>query len=254
MSVQVTREGGACVLTVDRPARRNALDPDTLRALGAAAKGLRGDDTLRGVVLTGAEGVGVFLSGGDLQELVSVRTAAQARAMAKTAHAAVDALRALGVPLVAAVHGDAYGGGCELAAACDYRVCAAGAKFHWVQTRFAVTTGWGGVSNLLDQVSRGTALRWLLSGQAVTVDEAAREGFANEVVPADEVLPRAVAFVRAMERLPRGACGRMLTLLRDSGRLGRREARALELREFGLAWATEEHHAAVDAFLRRSRG
>lgn len=253
MSVTTRREGGVCVLTVDRASRKNSLDPATLAALGDVARSLAGDDTLRAVVLTGARAANVFLSGGDLQELVSVRTAEEARAMASVAHQAVDALRALGVPLVAAVNGDAYGGGCELAAACDYRVCEEGVRFHWVQTRFAVTTGWGGTSNLLDLVSRGTALRWLLSGRAVPVDEAHAAGFADEVVPAGEAVARAVAFAERIATQPRGATTKMLTLLRESGRLGRADARALELREFGEAWSTDEHHDAVAAFLARQR-
>ncbi len=253
MTVRVEREGPACVLTVDRPSRRNSLDPATLEALGDAARALDGDASVRAVVLTGAPGVGVFLSGGDLQELVHVREARAARAMARTAHAALDALGALGVPVIAAVNGDAYGGGCELAAACDYRVCDEGVRFHWVQTRFAVTTGWGGASNLLDLVPRGVALRWLLSGDAVPVDEARAAGFADEVVPKGESVARAVAFAARVARQPRGAVARMLKLVRESGRLGRREARALELREFGAAWATDEHHAAVEAFLKRAR-
>jgi enoyl-CoA hydratase len=253
VSVRAHRDGGACVLTVDRPARKNALDPATLAALGDAARDLAGDDSLRAVVLTGAPGAGVFLSGGDLQALVAVRTDDEARAMAGVAHAAVDALRALEVPLVAAVNGDAYGGGCELAAACDYRVCDEGVRFHWVQTRFAVTTGWGGASNLLDLVPRGTALRWLLSGRAVTVDEARAAGFADEVVPAGESVARAVAFAHHIAQQPRGATARMLTLVRESGRLSRDEARELELREFGASWATDDHHRAVAAFLARQR-
>lgn len=254
MSVKVHRDGAACVLVVDRPERKNALDPATLTALGDAAWSLAGDASVRAVVLTGAPGVGVFLSGGDLRELASVRTAEEARAMASVAHAAVDGLRALGVPIVAAVNGDAYGGGCELAAACDYRICDDGVRFHWVQTRFAVTTGWGGASNLLDMVPRGVALRWLLEGRPVPVDEAHAAGFADEIVPIGTSLTRAVTFAHHVARNGREATARMLTLLRESGRLSRAEARALELREFGASWATEEHHDAVTAFLARTRG
>ncbi len=253
VTVRAHREGAACVLTVDRPTRKNSLDPATLAALGDAARALAGDVTVRAVVLTGAPSAGVFLSGGDLQALVEVRTADEARAMASTAHAAVDALRALGVPLVAAVNGDAFGGGCELAAACDYRVCDAGVRFHWVQARFAVTTGWGGASNLVDLVARGTAVRWLLAGRAVPVDEALAAGFADEVVPAGTCVARAVAFAAEVAQHPREASSRMLTLLRESSRMGRGDARALELREFGEAWSTDDHHAAVARFLSRAR-
>lgn len=249
MSIDVESREGARVLTVNRPDRRNALDPDTLRELADAARALRRDAAMRGVVLTGAPGVGVFLSGGDLRALQPVRTARGARDMARAAHAAIDALRALGVPLVAAVHGDAYGGGCELAAACDVRVAEPGVRFHWVQARFAVTTGWEGTANLLDLVPRGTAMRWLLRSEPVGCDEARAAGFVDEVAPEGEAVEAAVALIADIARWPRAASRRMLGLIRASGRMDRAKARALELREFGKSWASREHHDAVAAFV-----
>ena len=251
MSVTVEARGAARVVTVDRPHRRNALDPDALAALRTVAVSLRRDREARAVVLTGAEGVGVFLSGGDLQALKDVKSAREARAMARAAHAAVDALQALGVPLVAAIHGDAFGGGCELAAACDYRVAEEGVRFHWVQARFAVTTGWGGTANLLDLVPRGTAARWLLTAGAVPVAEAHAAGFVDAIVAKGAAVTEAVAFAERVAKNPRGGVGRLLTLLRASSRLDRGAARALELREFGASWSTPEHHDAVAAFLAR---
>jgi enoyl-CoA hydratase len=251
MSVSLRREGAAAVLTVDRPERKNALSPDTLRVLSERARSLVGDDTVRGVVLTGARAAGVFLAGGDLQELVHVRTAREARAMAREAHAAVDALRALDVPVVAAINADAFGGGCELAAACDYRVCAEEARFHWVQCRFAVTTGWGGAANLLHLVPPGVALRWLLTARPVSAAEAHAAGFVDERCGSDEVVSRAVALIEAVAAHPREGSTRMLALLRASRHLDSAAARALELGLFGEAWATQAHHDAVARFLSR---
>lgn len=249
MSIDVLARDGARVVTVNRPDRRNALDPDTLRELGDVARAMRRDATVRGVVLTGAPGVGVFLSGGDLRALQSVRTARAARDMARAAHGAVDALHALGVPLIAAVGGDAFGGGCELAAACDLRIAEEGVRFHWVQVRFAVTTGWGGASNLLDLVPRGTVTRWLLRGIPVTCDDALTAGFVDQVVPAGQSVEEAVAFIADVSRAPKLATRRMLNLVRASGRLDRPRARDLELQEFGKSWSTRDHHDAVAAFV-----
>ena len=253
MTLRVERVGATAVLTVDRPERRNALDPETLRALATHAKALKREVEVRGVVLTGGAEGGGFLSGGDLQALSGVKTARAAREMARSAHAAVDALRALGVPLVAAVGGDAYGGGCELAAACDYRVADEGARFTWVQTRFAVTTGWGGAANLLALVPRGTATRWLLTARPVSCEEAREAGFVDEAAPRGEAVTRALAFVEAVARQPKVAVRRMLTLLRDSSSLSPAMARRLELDHFGRSWATRDHHDAVRSFLTRSR-
>lgn len=250
--VAVIADGAARVVVIDRPDRRNALDLPTLTALRTVAMAVRRDRDARGIVLTGGD-CGVFLSGGDLKALQSVRSATAARSLAQSAHAAVDALRAAGVPVIAAVNGDAYGGGCELAAACDYRVCVDTARFHWVHARFGVTTGWGGASNLLDLVTRGTAARWLLTGRPVTASEARTEGFVDEIVAVGDARRAAVAFIADVARHPRVTVRRMLTLVRQSGRLSRSAARALELEHFGRAWATKEHHDAVAAFLARTR-
>jgi len=253
MTITVRTEGTSRVVTVDRPHRRNALAPETLVALRETAIALRRDPTVRGIVLTGAPGVGVFLSGGDLEALAGVKTARGARNLARAAYAAVDALRSVGVPLVAAVHGDAYGGGCELAAACDHRVAERDVRFHWVQTRFAVTTGFGGTSHLLDLVPRGVAARWLLSAEPVSCEEAQAAGFVDTIAPPGESVAEALRLLDAVALQPRDAIRRMLTLLRESGRLPERQARTLELNHFGRSWASRDHHDAVTRFLQRTR-
>lgn len=253
MTVELHHRGAAAVLTVDRPERRNALDRESIRALQAHAKALRREGAVRGVVLTGSARGGGFLSGGDLSELKEITTARGARDMARQAHGAVDALRALGVPLVAAVGGDAYGGGCELAAACDYRIADETVGFTWVQTRFGITTGWGGAANLTALVSRGTATRWLLTARRVPSGEALEAGFVDELSPPGEALEHAVAFIEMVARQPKTAVKRMLRLLRESQSLSPAMARRRELDHFGRSWATRDHHDAVRAFLNRQR-
>lgn len=250
-AVERLDEGAVQVLRVNRPERKNALDPEALDALRAHADALRGAKGVRGVILTGEASCGVFVSGGDLQALQGVRTARGARDLARRAHGAVDALRSLGVPLVAAIAGDAFGGGCELAVACDYRVAERPVRFHWVQARFGVTTGWGGAANLLDLVSRGTAMRWLLTTDPVGADEAHAAGFVDAVVEAGGAMDHARALIERVARQPKAGTRRMVFLLRETTRLDARRARVLELDHFGRSWATTDHHEAVARFLRK---
>lgn len=251
MPVTLTSEGDARVIVVDRPERRHALDLASLADIAAIARALRSDRGMRGVVLASTPGVGVFLSGGDLQELASVTTARGARDFAAVAAKAWDGLLALGVPVVAAIGGDTYGGGCEAAAACDYRVADRGARFQWVQARFAITTGWGGAANLLTLVPRGTATRWLLTAAPVGAEEAHREGFVDELVDDGHARARAVAFVHEVARSPRPGVARMLRLLREGRGLTVSESKRLERKHFARSWASPEHHEAVRGFLAR---
>lgn len=251
MPVTLESEGDARIIVVDRPERRHALDLASLTEIASIARALRADRAMRGVVLASTPGVGVFLSGGDLQELAAVKTARGARDFAALAAKAWDGLLALGVPVVAAVGGDAYGGGCEAAAACDYRVADRSARFQWVQARFAITTGWGGAANLLTLVSRGTATRWLLAASPVGADEAHREGFVDELVDEGHARARAVAFVHEVARSPKTGVARMLRLLREGRGLTLTESKRLERKHFARSWASPEHHEAVRGFLAR---
>jgi enoyl-CoA hydratase len=250
-NVERLDEGAVQILQINRPDRKNAVDPETFAELRAHAEALRSVPAVRGVIVTGEASGGVFVSGGDLKVLQGVRTARGARDLARKAHAAFDALRELGVPLVAAVAGDAFGGGCELAAACDYRVAEAQVRFHWVQARFGVTTGWGGAANLLELVPRGTAMRWLLTTDPVGAEEARAAGFVDALVGAGGALDHARDFIGRVARQPKAGTRRMVFLLRETARLDARRAQVLELDHFGRSWATTDHHEAVARFLRK---
>jgi enoyl-CoA hydratase len=251
MPVTLESEGEARVVVVDRPERRHALDLAALREISAIARSLRADRSARGIVLASTPGTGVFLSGGDLQELAAVKTARGAREFAEIAARAWEGLLAVGVPLVAAVSGDTFGGGCEASAACDYRVVERRSRFQWVQARFAITTGWGGAANLLSLVPRGVATRWLLTAAPVTAPEALDAGFADEVVDDGQARARAVTFVHEVARSPRSGVARMLTLLRASRGMPPRDAKRLERKHFARSWASSEHDEAVRQFLAR---
>src|SRR5262245_31289270 len=112
----VEREAGIAVLTIHRPQRLNALDARTLDELGRAASELQSDAGVRAVTLTGA-GDKAFVAGADINELAS-DTSDSARRRALRGQQVLDSIEQLGKPVIAAVNGVAFGGGCELAMAC----------------------------------------------------------------------------------------------------------------------------------------
>lgn len=251
-TVELEARGPARIVRIVRPERRNALDRATLRALGRVARQVARDPAARALVLTGTEPA--FAAGGDLRELARVRSAAGARSVAREGRDAIDALRAAGVPLIAAINGDAHGGACELAAACDYRIIEAHARFHWVQGRFAVTTAWGGTARLLELVGPGVAARWLLTAASVSAHEALHAGLVDEVVDRGEALARACALAEQIAAVPRATTRRQLALLRGAASVWREAARAEELRAFAQSWISREHQDAVERFMNRRRG
>src|ERR1700712_5342032 len=120
--VRLDADGHVIVLTVDRPEARNAIARATMRELAAALDDVAASSA-RVLVVTGG-GERVFMAGGDLKELAAIRTLEDAAEMAEDMRSVLDQLATLPVPVLAAVNGDAYGGGAELTVACDIRIAA----------------------------------------------------------------------------------------------------------------------------------
>ncbi|MCC7257695.1 MAG: enoyl-CoA hydratase/isomerase family protein [Gammaproteobacteria bacterium] len=169
-SLLVERHGAVLNLTINRPEKRNALSLALLDEIGAAMAAHAGDAGIKCAVLTGA-GDRCFAAGGDLQELDAVRDEAGTRAMSRRGRAALDQVRAFPVPVIAALNGHAFGGGAELAVACDLRVAAPHAEIGFLQAQLAVTTAWGGSIDLALTVGDRRALRILATSARL---EAAR--------------------------------------------------------------------------------
>ena len=181
------RDGRVLVLTIDRPEVRNALDPATLDALAAAVTDAGLDATIGAVVLTGA-GHASFSSGMDLRALE------RDRADAARASRAFDVVMRDGarIPIVAAVAGNAIGGGFEIALRCDLVVAADDVVFGLPEVGRGLVPGGGGTL-LPSRISLAVALELGLTGEPITVQRAYDLGLVNRVVPRAEVLAVALA-------------------------------------------------------------
>ena len=250
-TVDLESRGPVRIVRIVRPEARNALDLAMMRGLREAAKTIRRDRESRAVVITGCDGI--FAAGGDLRAFSRVKSADGGRRIARRGHEVIDAFIALGVPIVAALNGDAFGGGCELATACDYRIMESQARLHWVQGRFAVTTAWGATGRLVNSVGAGVAARWLLTAAVVSAREAAAVGYAHEEVATGTSLEAAVAWCERVAVIPRSTTRRQLGLIRATGGRSPDESRELEMRVFGEGWGSRVHHEAVARFLARTR-
>lgn len=253
--LHVTRGGAVLRLTVDRPARHNPLSRQVLAALRTALHQHASDEHLRCVLLTGA-GDRYFAAGGDVHELDAVRTPEQAREMSDEGRAALDAVRDFPVPVIAVMHGDALGGGAELALACDFRLMREGAHIGFVHGRLAITSAWGGGPDLTALVGPARALRMTARCELVPATTALAWGLADAVAPDRAALDAAVAdFIAPMLRQSRHALQACTLQARAMKRgLPQSERREIEQRHFVDAWVHADHWAAVDRFLQRKEG
>ena len=227
--VRVERDGPVAVVTIDRPARRNAVDRAAADALAAAFRDADRDPAVAVAVLTGAGGA--FCAGADLKAVA----AGEPLRVAAGGDGPMGPTRLrLSKPVLAAVEGPAVGGGLELALWCDLRVAAEGASFGVLNRRFGVPLIDLGTVRLPRVVGHGRAMDLILTGRVVGAAEALAMGLVNRVVPDGEALGAAVALARALATLPQdGLRNDRLSVLEQWG-LPEDEAAANELRR-GLA-------------------
>ncbi len=201
----VRRDGGGAVVTVElhRPQRRNALTYAMWQGLGRLLPLLAVDGTVDVVVLRGTAG-GPFSAGADISEFGELRsTPAQAAAYGEAVTAAERALLAFPKPTVALVQGWAVGGGTQLAAACDLRVCDTGARFGVTPARLGIVYPLPSTARLVDVVGQSWAAWFLLSGELVDAPTARRVGLVHEVHPPEQVQERVDVLAATLSRRAR---------------------------------------------------
>lgn len=211
--VQVEHEGPVTVVTIDRPDRRNAVDPATATALLHAFTAFDRDDTSAVAVLTGSGGT--FCSGADLQAVVR----GDRYRVAEDGPGPMGPTRlTLAKPVIAAVEGYAVAGGLELAVWCDLRVAATDATFGVFCRRVGVPLIDGGTVRLPRLIGHGRALDLVLTGRGVGAAEALAMGLVNRVVAPGRARDEAVAWGHDLAALPQ-ACLRndRLSLLAQWG-------------------------------------
>ena len=177
--VSVERRGAVAVWTLDRPDRMNALGRATVRELGRLAREARGDASIRAVVLTG-RGERAFCAGADLKERQGMNDE-DVRDFLGLYRAAFDAIDRLPKPVIAAINGVAFGGGLELALACDIRVMSASTQIGLTEVSLAIIPGAGGTQRITKLVGPARAKELILLARRIDAREAHALGIVNRV-------------------------------------------------------------------------
>lgn len=245
-----TQPNGVYTLTFNRPDAMNALNRAAMRQLAEAIHQLERDAALRVLIVTGA-GAKAFCSGGDLVELRDQPTEADARAMIDLMGDALLALERLPVPVIAAIHGYALGGGSEIALACDLRIVDERARMGFVQINMALTPGWGAGQRLARLVGAPKALELLLDGQPLGAEALLALGLANEMTPPAQALEAAQRRAEAIAARPPQVVRAIKALLHAHRTLPYEAALQAERDLFPPLWAHPDHLQAVEAFFDR---
>jgi enoyl-CoA hydratase len=237
------------VITINEPERLNSLNTELLQALLGRIEEANSTSGVRVIVLTGA-GERAFVAGADIKEMVAL-DAAGGKSFGELGHAVTGALARSPQPVIAAVNGFALGGGCELALACDIRLASENAVFAQPEVSLGIPPGWGGSQRLPRIVGPGMASELIFTGRRVKADEALRIGLVNAVLPADELMPRALEMAGSI-----AANGPLC--VRDSKRLIARSFEgdvdgglAAEAAAFAEAFTTDDQDEGMTAFVEK---
>ena len=220
--VLVQRTDAIVKVTLNRPAQRNALDSELAGALASAVEAASADLTVRAIVITGAGAA--FCAGAKLDPLLAASERGDVEGVGASfgvVERVYRALMAARPPLIAAVNGPALAGGAGIVGACDFAIAAEGASLGYPEILLGLTPGMV-MTLLVRQAGVRAALDLALTGRRVSADEARRLGLITEVVPADQLQPRADQLARQLSSLSPGAVAatkRWAWTLAGAGRL-----------------------------------
>lgn len=187
--IEVKVENNISILTLNRPERRNALSAQLLVEMNEALRNIDNDHTSYCTIITG-KGTKAFCAGADLKERKGMtdREVIQAvRAIGKL----VNRVEQMRMPVIAAINGVAFGGGLELALACDLRIAAVDAKLGLTETSLAIIPGAGGTQRLPRLIGIGQAKRLIYTAERINAEKALELGILEAVVPNEELLNEA---------------------------------------------------------------
>jgi enoyl-CoA hydratase len=249
MSIDLERDGAIAIVTVNRPDRLNALSSADLKELQETLRTIGGDRAIRAVILTGA-GDRAFIAGADIREM-SAFTEDEAMAFGRLGHDVASAIEHLPQPVIAAVNGYAFGGGCELALAADIRIASTNAEFSQPEVKLGIPPGWGGTQRLPRVVGPGHAAELILTGRRVNAEEALRIGLVNAIHEPEALLDAARSIAEQIAANSPNAVRLAKSLMSAEQRQDPVVGLDAEAHAFASAFDHPDQKAGMTAFLEK---
>ena len=245
-NILLSTENEIALLTINRPKVLNALNVETLKELQAAIQEVKGDGTVKVLIITGS-GEKAFVAGADIQEMRDMNSV-QALAFSRLGHQTMKMIEDLDRPVIAAVNGFALGGGSEIALACDFIYASDNAKFGLPEVTLGVFPGFGGTQRLPRLIGKGKAKELIMTGKMIGAQEALQLGVVNRVFPPASLMEETKKV--AAQIAGNGPIGvRLAKMVVNSGfDVGLGEACSMESIAFSVCFATEDQKEGMKAF------
>jgi len=239
---------GIMQLCLNRPEALNALNEALLTELKQAFEEAKLDASVKALLLRG-EGK-AFCAGADIKQLAQLNSQTS-YIFAKQGQEIFNALENLGKPSVAAIHGFALGGGCELAMAATLRIAADNATLGQPEIKLGLIPGFGGTQRLARLVGKGRALDLCLTGRLIKAPEALTWGLINQMAPDASLSDNATALLQSLVKLPPLALKSLMETIHRGYDLTLADALELEAAHFSLCSNTQDKKEGVAAFLEK---
>ena len=248
--LKIEERGAIAVMTISAPKSLNALNSKILNEIGDYLDNFD-CGRFRCLIVTG-DGEKSFVAGADISEMAGLNVP-QGQTFGSRGAAVFRKLETLPVPVIAAVNGFALGGGCEIAMACDIRICSDNAKFGQPEVGLGIIPGFSGTVRLARLVGMGMAKQLIYTGKAIRADEALRIGLVNAVVPQAELMDKAMEMAELIAKQAPLAVKAAKECINAEWDMAADDAISNESMVFGQCFATEDQKGGMRAFLDKSK-
>ena len=249
-TITIEKRGAVALLTINRPDKLNALNMKVHEEGVAAMDGLKSDDSVRVVVLTGS-GEKAFIAGADISEFVEATPVAQRDLFhERTLFNTIDTFPK---PVIAMINGFCLGGGNELALACDIRIGSEKARFSQPEINLGIMPGGGGTQRLARLIGEGRAMKLCLLGDMIDAETAYKFGLLNRVFPIDQLEEETMKIAEMIAEKAPIALQLTKEAVKFASRSNLDEGLRREVDLFAICFSTEDKKEGVSAFLEKRK-
>ncbi len=246
--VETSFSGRVATVLINRPEAMNAFNSELLEALIAEMNSLAANKEVGAAVVTGAGKA--FGAGADIAQMKDYAPA-QGRAYSELGQKATSTIEEMPLPVIAAVNGYALGGGCEIAMACDIRLCSENARFGQLEINLGIMPGWGGTQRLTRICGPSFANELLYTGRMADAAEALKWGLVSGVYPKEELVPKALQMAEVIASKSAAALRNIKLATARALEQDLKGGLRLEADLFGLCFATHDQKEGMAAFLEK---
>ncbi|HLR40263.1 MAG TPA: enoyl-CoA hydratase/isomerase family protein [Virgibacillus sp.] len=244
-------KAGYSVIKLNRVEKHNAISNEMISALKNCLEQVKQDD-IKCLVITGS-GDKMFCAGGDLINFHGELTPDEAFSHLYPMKEVLYEIASFPIPTICLLNGDALGGGCEIATACDFRIAKETTKFGFVQSKLGIVPGWGGGTLLYEKVHPTFAYQWIMEGEIFDASTLKEQGWIHHIIPEEEwgdydsILKTYLSKSTAQMHYLKSQYLKKMTALALSAQMNE------EVRNCANLWDSAEHKEAVEKFMNRNK-